>query len=150
MDEVDGKELTVFDRLGDRPPMAEQIDWTLIRLDKEAETISLSFCSPEIFTNPAGNVHGGFVATMLDECMGSAIVGLSDAQYLPVTVSLSTDFIRPVPIGKVFGEGRVTSKSDKSAFLEAKITDSEGTILARATGFYRIYPFQAMVKRNHD
>jgi acyl-coenzyme A thioesterase PaaI-like protein len=82
--------------------------------------------------------------------MGSVIVGLSDAQYLPVTVSLSTDFIRPVPIGKVFGEGRVTSKSDKSAFLEAKITDSEGTILARATGFYRIYPFQAMVKRNHD
>lgn len=139
---------TVFDRLGDRPPMAAQIDWTLIRLNRETETISLSFSSPDTFTNPTGSVHGGVVVAMLDECMGSAVVGLSDARYLAVTVSMSTDFIKPVPTGKVFGEGRVTSMNDKSAFLEARIMNTEDVTLARATGFYRIYPFQKMLNRN--
>jgi uncharacterized protein (TIGR00369 family) len=146
MGEFNGQEGTVFDRLGDRPQVAALMDWTLVRLDAGSDSILLSFTASERFTNPAGSVHGGFIAAMLDECMGSAIVGLTDAQFLPATVSMSTDFIKPVLVGKVFGEGRITSRSNSFAFLEAKLSDGDGQILARATGTYRLRPFPDAVK----
>ena len=145
--EVSSKEETVFDTLGDRPQVAELIDWTLIKLDKDTASIYLSFTALPTFTNPAGNVHGGFVVAMLDECMGSAIVGLKEAQFLPVTISMSTDFIRPVLPGKVLGEGRITSMGNSSAFLEGKLTNVDGKLLARATATYRLLPFRDTVKK---
>lgn len=146
MSENKFKEETIFDRLGDLPQVAALIDWTLIKLDKDSDSIHLSFTASDMFTNPAGNVHGGFIVAMLDECMGSAVVGITDARFLPVTVSMSTDFIRPVLTGKVFGEGHITSMGNSSAFLEAKLTNSDGQILARAIGTYRLLPFQGAVK----
>ena len=145
--EVSSREATVFDTLGDRPQVAELIDWTLIRLDKDTSSIHLSFTARPTFTNPAGNVHGGFVVAMLDECMGSAIVGLKEAQFLPVTITMSTDFIKPVLPGKVLGEGRITSMGNSSAFLEGKLTNTEGKLLARATATYRLLPFRDTVKK---
>ncbi|MFI0372373.1 PaaI family thioesterase [Actinomadura sp. 1N219] len=139
MIELKSDEETVYDRLpGEMPPVAKLIGWTLLRLDKEAQAIHLSFEPAAEFVNPSGTVHGGFVTAMLDECMGSAVVGLHEAQFLPVTVSMSTDFIRAVPVEKVFSEGRITSMNGRSAFLEARLMDAQEQTLARATGVYRL------------
>lgn len=135
-------EETVYDRLpGDVPPVAKLVGWTLLKLDQASDTIHLSFSSAAEFTNPGGTVHGGFITAMLDECMGSAIVGLHEAQFLPTTISMSTDFIKPVMVGEIFGEGRITSMSGKSAFLEARLRNADGHTLARATGVYRLLPW---------
>ncbi|MFI0407403.1 PaaI family thioesterase [Actinomadura sp. 3N508] len=142
MVELKSGEETVYDRLpGEVPPVPRMIGWTLLRLDREAQAVHLSFEPAAEFVNPHGTVHGGFITAMLDECMGSAVVGLHEAQFLPVTVSMSTDFIRPVPVGKVFSQGRITAMLGKSAFLEACLTDAQGQTLARATGVYRLLPW---------
>lgn len=146
MPEINFKEETIFDRLGDLPQVAALIDWSLIELDKASDSIYLSFTASDKFTNPAGNIHGGFIVAMLDECMGSAIVGLTDARFFPATISMSTDFVRPVLPGKVLGEGHITSMGNSSAFLEAKLTQPKGQILARAIGTYRLVPFQEAIK----
>ena len=147
MSEIGSKEATIFDTLGARPQVAELIDWTLIKLDKDTDSVYLSFTALPTFTNPAGNVHGGFIVAMLDECMGAAIVGIKEAEFLPVTISMSTDFIRPVSPGQVLGEGRITSMGKSSAFLEGKLTNKEGKLLARATATYRLLPFRDTVKK---
>ncbi|WP_165969122.1 PaaI family thioesterase [Actinomadura sp. KC06] len=142
MAEPKSDEETVYDRLpGEVPPVAKLIGWTLLRIDREAQAIHVSFQGAAEFVNPSGSIHGGFVTAMLDECMGSAVVGIHEAQFLPVTVSMTTDFIRPVPVGKVYGEGRITSMLGKSAFLEARLTDAQEQTLARATGVYRLLPW---------
>ncbi len=123
------------------------INWTLLRLDKDARSIHLRFTAADNFTNPGGTVHGGFINAMLDECMGSAIVGLTEAEFLPVTISMTTDFIRPIAPGDVFGEGCVASMNGKSAFLEAKLTDAEGRLLARSVGSFRLFPFPKSEKK---
>ncbi|WP_433662265.1 PaaI family thioesterase [Nocardia sp. CA-128927] len=134
---------TVFDRLGERPQVAAAIDWTLIDLDRDSQKIHLSFTTVDEFTNPAGNVHGGYIAAMLDECMGSAIVGLTDAKFLPATISMTIDFIQPIAVGKVLGEAHIVSMSTNSAHLEAKLTDPDGRIRARAIGTYRLLAFSS-------
>src|SRR5580698_3269653 len=146
MSESDVPARTIFDQLGELPQVAALIDWTLVRLDQASDSIFLSFTAADEFTNPAGTVHGGFVTAMLDECMGSAIVGLTEARFLPATVSMSTDFIRPVRPGKVLGEGHITSMGTSSAFLEAKLRSPDGQILARATGAFRLVPFELAVR----
>jgi uncharacterized protein (TIGR00369 family) len=148
MPNINGQEETIFDRLGDLPQVAALIDWTLIRIDKESDSIYLSFTALESFTNPTGNVHGGFITAMLDETMGSAIVGLTEARFLPATISMSTDFLKPVLVGKIFGEGHITAMGSSSAFLEGKLTDSDGNTLARAIGTYRLFPFAEAAKNN--
>lgn len=80
---------------------------------------------------------------MLDECMGSAIVGLFEAEFLPVTISMTTEFIRPVPPGEILGEGRVTAINGKSAFLEGRLMNAAGELLVRSVGGFRRYPFPA-------
>lgn len=132
---------TVFDRLGELPQVAKMIGWNLIELNPIENQISLSFQAIPEFLNPAGTLHGGFITAMLDECMGSAIVGLSDAAFLPSTISMTTDFLSPVATGTVWGTGTITSKGKSIAFLESALTDQAGTILARATGIYRLVPF---------
>jgi uncharacterized protein (TIGR00369 family) len=141
MPDTSGTEGTIFAELGPLPQVAALIGWTLIRLDHDSETLHLSFEAQQSFTNPAGTVHGGFVVAMLDECMGSAIVGLTQARFLPATISMTTDFIRPVAPGRVLGQGHLTSLGRTLAFLEATLTDSDGQLLARATGTYRLRPF---------
>jgi uncharacterized protein (TIGR00369 family) len=140
-----GQHGTVFERLGEVPQVAALMGWTLLGLDHDAGSISLSFTALDSFTNPAGTVHGGFIVAMLDECMGSAIVGLTEARFLPATISLSTDFIKPVAAGQVLGEGRMTSMGSSLAFLESRLSDAGGQILARATGAYRLRPFPGAV-----
>jgi uncharacterized protein (TIGR00369 family) len=146
MSDLNAGDGTVFARLGDLPQVAALIGWTLVRLDRESEAISLSFTATDAFTNPAGSVHGGFVTAMLDECMGSAIVGVTDARYLPSTISMSTDFVKPVFPGTVLGEGRITSLGSSLGFAEGRLTDPGGQLLARATGAYRLRPFRDAVR----
>jgi uncharacterized protein (TIGR00369 family) len=141
MPDTSGTEGTIFAELGGLPQVAALIGWTLVGLDDDSETIHLSFEAQKSFVNPAGTVHGGFVVAMLDECMGSAIVGLTRARFMPATISMTTDFIQPVAPGPVLGQGHITSLGRTLAFLEARLTDQGGQLLARATGTYRLRPF---------
>jgi uncharacterized protein (TIGR00369 family) len=124
---------SVFDRLGDKPPAAEQLGWHLIAFDREQGWARVAFEGRTAFANPTGCVQGGFLAAMLDEAMGSALIVATDAKYISTTISMSTDFIRPAPVGPIQGEGRVVSLGKSIAFLEGSLRDGGGRLLARAT-----------------
>src|SRR5215470_10590982 len=46
--------------------------------------------------NPAGTVHGGLAATMLDSCMGLAIQSTLDAGLSSTTLEFKISFLRPI------------------------------------------------------
>lgn len=49
--------------------------------------------------NAAGAVHGGLMATLVDFALGRTIRGALDGDGIPVTVSLTTDFLGAVEVG---------------------------------------------------
>jgi acyl-coenzyme A thioesterase PaaI-like protein len=62
------------------PPAAATLGFEFVDADVEAGTIELAFTAREAFTNPSGNVLGGFVAAMLYDPAGcSARAGSSTA-----------------------------------------------------------------------
>jgi len=85
--------------------------------------------------NPAGTVHGGLAATLLDSCMGLAIWSTLDAGVSQTTLEFKISSLRPVTadIGSVTAEGVVLSRGRRIATAEGRMTDASGRLLAHGT-----------------
>jgi uncharacterized protein (TIGR00369 family) len=108
------------------------LGWELEAVDPDAGTIELSFTAREEFLNPAGHVQGGFLAAMLDDTLGPALVAtLTDGEWAP-TINLNVQFVRPAKPGRLRGRGRVVRKGRDIAFLAGELLDGE-EVVATAT-----------------
>lgn len=56
------------------PPAAVTLGFKLLEIDPELGTIRVQFEAKQEFLNPMGVVQGGFVAAMLDDTLGPALV----------------------------------------------------------------------------
>jgi molybdopterin converting factor subunit 1 len=88
--------------------------------------------------NPAGMVQGGFVTAMLDEAMGPAALAQLGPGHLIPTLELKVSFIRPALPGRFVSDGRVVHLGRSVAFLEGRLTDDEGNLVATATATARV------------
>ena len=117
----------------DHPPAAVLLGWKLVRVDPDAETIEVSFTATEQFLNPAGDVQGGFLAAMLDDTLGPALVAtLGVGQWAP-TIDLQVQFLRPARPGELHGMGRVVRRGREVAFLAGELRSADGAVVATAT-----------------
>jgi acyl-coenzyme A thioesterase PaaI-like protein len=81
-----------------------------------------------------GRVHGGVVATMLDEAMGWAVYA---AQAWGATARLSVRFRRPVPLGEALRvEAWIVRQRHRLIELRAELRDAAGDVLAEADGTF--------------
>ncbi len=85
---------------------------------------------------PPNHVHGGAISAVLDESMGVA----SWINKFPVmTAKLTTEFLRPVPLGiDILVEAWVEKSTVKKVIGKSILTDSAGTIYAKANGLFII------------
>ncbi|MEZ5230233.1 MAG: PaaI family thioesterase [Acidimicrobiales bacterium] len=116
-----------------RPPAADTLGWSLRNLDTTAGTIEVGFEASPAFTNPVGHVQGGFLAAMLDDTLGPALVAtLDDEQFAP-TLDLQVQFLRPAHPGTLIGHGRVVRRGGRIAHLAGELRDAGGRVVATAT-----------------
>ena len=92
--------------------------------------------------NPAGTVHGGLAATLLDSCMGLAIESTLEKGLAQTTLEIKVSLVRPITpaTGPVRAEGMVLSRGRRIATAEGRITDGEGRLLAHGTTTCLIFP----------
>jgi uncharacterized protein (TIGR00369 family) len=120
------------------PPAAATLGFELRDVDPDAGTIEVGFTASEAFLNPAGNVQGGFLAAMLDDTLGPALVAtLAPDQFAP-TLELKVSFLRPATVGPLVGRARVVHRGGTIAFLEGTLSDPAGDVVATATATARI------------
>src|SRR4030095_5207172 len=115
------------------PRAAATLGLEFIDADSAAGTIELAFTAGENFTNPAGNVLGAFVAAMLYDTVGPALLATLEPDQFQSTLALNVNFLRPVRPGRIVGRGRVVHRDRDIAALEASLLDSPGTLIAIAT-----------------
>jgi uncharacterized protein (TIGR00369 family) len=89
----------------------------------------------DIHLNPAGTVHGGLAATMLDSCMGLAIQSTLEKGINSTTLEFKISFVRPITpeIGLIKAEGTVISRGRRVGTAEGRVTDSRGRLLVHGT-----------------
>ena len=122
------------------PPAAETLGWELLAEFPDEGRIDIAFHPNATMLNPGGTVQGGFIAAMLDDAMGPALVSSTNGTEMPVSLDINVSFIKPVRPGRVIARGRVVSRTKSTAFLEAELFDQAGNLLARATSTARIVP----------
>lgn len=106
--------------------------------------------APEYQGGP-GFVHGGIVATLLDEVM--AKVSRFEKDYA-MTGALNVEYLRPVPVGEeIIVEGWETGREGRIRTRQGEIRNSAGKILARGTGrFVEVDPekLRASLRKDQD
>ena len=85
--------------------------------------------------NPAGTVHGGLAATLLDTCMGLAVQSMLDKGFAQTTLEFKISLVRPITpeTGLVRAEGVVLNCGRRVGTAEGRITDQRGRLLAHGT-----------------
>jgi acyl-coenzyme A thioesterase PaaI-like protein len=83
-----------------------------------------------------GRVHGGIVATMLDEAMGWAVYA---ARRWGATARLNVRFRRPVPLGEALRvEAWIVRQRHRLIELRAELRGTAGQMLAEADGAFMV------------
>jgi uncharacterized protein (TIGR00369 family) len=85
--------------------------------------------------NPAGTVHGGFAATLLDSCMGLAVWSTLEKGLGQTTLEFKISLVRPITpeTGMIRAEGIVLNRGRRVGTAEGRITDLSGRLLAHGT-----------------
>lgn len=83
---------------------------------------------------PPGHVHGGALAALLDEIMGTAVW---NSGHMVLAANLNVDFRRPVPLGVPLQlKGEVTDRQGRKIFARAEIRLPDGEIAAVGRGLF--------------
>jgi uncharacterized protein (TIGR00369 family) len=115
------------------PAASKTLGWTLISIDAKKGEIKLGFDGKAEFANPAGIVQGGMLAAMIDDAMASIIIAHFGAKKMPSTIDLHVHFLRPVRIGPVTVEAKITERGRTTVFVEAELFEARGKRAAKAS-----------------
>src|SRR4051812_15716802 len=85
--------------------------------------------------NPAGTVHGGYSATLLDSCMGLALQSTLEKGLAQTTLEFKISLVRPITpqTGPIRAKGQVLQRGRRIGIAEGRITDRDGRLLAHGT-----------------
>jgi uncharacterized protein (TIGR00369 family) len=123
------------------PKGSELVGFKLLRVEQASRTVEAAFDASAQFTNPMGQIQGGYLCAMLDEVMSVACMVASGMTSVAPTLEMKTSFFRPALPGPLRGVGRVARWGKTVAFTEGELYDAEGRLLAKATGTAIPTPF---------
>lgn len=101
---------------------------------------------PEILAQPIA-AHGGAITALMDATLGVAALSLvcEDNQVVS-TVELSTNFLKPALIGDhLVGEAELIHRGKRLLYLEGKIKNQKGEVVAAGKGTFNAYPIDKAV-----
>jgi acyl-coenzyme A thioesterase 13 len=112
-------------------PIGRWLDGTIISADENG--IAMAFDVRPEMVNPAGTLHGGYIALLLDEVIGGSTIIVSNGRFYS-TVNLSIDYLAPAQVGEIVTvRATIQRKGRRLWNVQGEITRADGTLVARAT-----------------
>ena len=110
------------------------MDWmTAEAVEAEEGFVKMRFTVKEYMLNPIQILHGGVAATMLDELMGAAGF-LMNRPVGYATINMNVDYLHSAKVNDVLiGEGKIIRAGKTVMHAEAKLTNTDGKVVAKAT-----------------
>lgn len=108
-----------------------------LEFERDGDRVRSRTCVTRSYAGYRAFAHGGVVAAMLDEAMGWAMLHIGGCYG--VTRTLNVTYRRPVTVEvPIVLSARITSQRDNRMFLEARIEDERGRLLAGAEGEWSV------------
>ena len=115
------------------PKNAEGLHLTF-QIDREAHTAVASVTLDNRYQGAPGYVHGGIIATLLDEAMSKLNKPLG---VMAMTRQMDVSYLRPAPIGTEMRlQSRFMRREGRKLFHEAELLNLEGQVLSRCSGLW--------------
>lgn len=127
-----------YERPRQASPSAKCLGCEVIHFDENQKAVRVACTASPQFASESGFIQGGFLIAMLDEAMGYALAAASNDKLSATSISMTTDFLRPVGPGPVVVEAKITSLGRTIVFFEAVLFDAAGKTSARATSSCKI------------
>ena len=111
-------------------------------VEAESGRVAITLVPTDGHLNPAGTVHGGLTATLLDSCMGLAIQTMLEPGLGSTTIEFKISLLRAITpeTGRIRAEGKVLTRGRRVGTAEGRVTDAKGRLLAHGTTTCLIYP----------
>ena len=115
---------------------SENIGGLNLTMHSDGKTVVAPWQPAENHGGFKGVVHGGILATALDEIMVWAI-GVTSGRFC-FCAEMTVRYLSPVRVGESLeiSANLLTNRRDRIFTAEAKITDKSGQIVTKATGKY--------------
>jgi uncharacterized protein (TIGR00369 family) len=106
--------------------------------DDETKQMRGNFRLGTEYQGAAGFIHGGIIATVLDEVMGKVC---RFRGVHAVTAELTIEYLRPVQVdADLVVEGHEVEMTGRNLFVVGEIREVSGKVLARGKGRFVIIP----------
>jgi uncharacterized protein (TIGR00369 family) len=111
-------------------------------VEAESGRVVITLVPTGAHLNPAGTLHGGLTATLLDSCMGLAIQSTLDKGVSTTTLEFKISLVRPITpeTGLIKAEGKVLNCGRRIGTADGRVTDGNGRLLAHGTTTCLIFP----------
>lgn len=121
---------SMLERRAPAPPFSETTDIWMV--SAERGRVEFEGMPSSRFYNPMGVIHGGWITTLLDSCMGCTVQSVLEAAQAYTTVELKTAFVRAArqETGLLRCEGTLLHSGKRIASSEGKVFDREGRLIA--------------------
>jgi uncharacterized protein (TIGR00369 family) len=98
---------------------------------------TVRFEAREEHLNPAGTLHGGVLATLVDTAMGMAVRSATDEGDVPATSQLTITYLRPGAPGPLLVRAQVRSRGEHLTVCDADV-EQDGHDLAHAVATFAV------------
>ena len=111
-------------------------------VEAESGRVVITLVPTGAHLNPAGTMHGGLTATLLDSCMGLAIQSTLDKGVSQTTLEFKISLVRVITpeTGLIKAEGKVLNCGRRIGTADGRVTDGNGRLLAHGTTTCLIFP----------
>jgi len=92
---------------------------------------------------PAGVMHGGAIATLIDTVVVPAIAGHYDEPHRYSTIDMQIQYLAPIIGEDAVAEGWIVRRGRSIVFCRAEVRTASGTLAATGTLVYNVRPWKS-------
>ncbi|MBL8232804.1 MAG: PaaI family thioesterase [Bryobacterales bacterium] len=114
--------------------------WLAIRVVEVMEDgVIIEFDTRDFYFNADGSLHGGLIATLVDECVWYAMEHSARIERNSTTVELKVNYLRPLMKSAVArGQAKLVKTGSTLCTGTVEVSDERGTLCAIGTATYML------------
>jgi uncharacterized protein (TIGR00369 family) len=132
-----GRESEIQKRVGELA-FARLLGMQVVAIETDRARLSVEF-RPDL-TQPAGLLHGGVFATLIDTAAAQAIASTIAPGFSFVTIQLDTKYFAPLRDGLIEADARIVRKGKRIVHIDTQVRDPRDKLLAQGWCCYTILP----------
>ena len=111
------------------PPIAKLIGFVPTHFEPGVSVMEMD--ADARHANPMGTLHGGVLCDLADAAMGTAMASTLESDETFTTLSLTSNFFKPIWKAHLCARARVTKRTRTLGLVECEVEDEQGSLVAK-------------------